>query len=104
MTVHALDGSESIPVRGKDPGEAVIRFAEGDREIFVYRREGLPARVFRLDYRTGARQLWREFQPGDPAGIGGIPGIAMTADGKIMAFNYRRFLSTLYEVGGLVRD
>jgi hypothetical protein len=104
MTVQALDGSESIPVRGREPDEAVIRFAEGDREIFVYKREGLPARVYRLDFRTGTRQLWREFVPGDVAGIAGIPSIAMTADGKIMAFNYRRVLSTLYEVGGLVRD
>ena len=103
MTVQALDGSGSIAVRGKEPDEAVIRFAEGDREVFVFRREGLPTRVFRLDYRTGERRLWREFKPPDPAGIPGIASIAMTADGQIIAFNYYRVLNTLYEVGGLVR-
>jgi hypothetical protein len=82
----------------------VIRFAQGDREVFVFNREGLPARVFRVDYRTGARRLWREFTPADPAGIAGIPSIAMTADGQIIAFNYWRVLNTLYEVGGLVKD
>jgi hypothetical protein len=104
MTVLALDGSESIPVRGKGDREAVIRFAQGDREVFVFNREGLPARVFRVDYRTGVRRLWREFTPADPAGIAGIPSIAMTADGQIIAFNYWRVLNTLYEVGGLVKD
>ena len=98
LTVHALDGTESIPVRGALPDDIALRFAEGDREIFVFNRDGLPTRVYRLDFRTGQRRLWREFRPGDAAGIAGISSIAMTPDGRIMAFNYWRVLSTLYEI------
>lgn len=40
-------------------------FTEDDQAIYVFNRDGLPARVHRLDYRTGERQLWREFMPAD---------------------------------------
>jgi hypothetical protein len=103
-TFYPLDGGDPIPVRGLEPDEVVSRFAEGDREIFVFNRERLPVRIVRLNYRTGERRLWREFMPGDPAGIDGIRTIAMTPDGRTIAFNYQRVLSTLYVVGGLVGD
>lgn len=52
-------------------------------------------RIFRLNFRTGERTLWREFMPGDPAGIDGIRTIVMSPDGRTIAFNYTRVLSTL---------
>jgi len=100
-TVYALDGEDAMPAFGLEPGEVIIRFAEGDREVFVFNRDGLPVRIDRVDFRTGERRLWREFQPGDPAGIAGFQTVAMSADGRTIAFNYRRVLSTLYVVSGL---
>ena len=101
LVVHSIDGGGPIPVQGVEPGEVVIRFADGDREIFVFNRDSLPARVYRVNFRTGERRLLRQFRPADATGIAGIPTIAMSADGRIMAFNYVRTLSTLYEVSGL---
>jgi len=40
------------------------------------------ARISKLDYRTGARTLWREFGPTDAAGIAGFDSIAMTPSGR----------------------
>ena len=97
------DGGDPILVKGLEPLEVVIRFAEGDRELFVFNRESLPARIYRLDFRTGERTLVKEFLPADPAGIGRIPTVVMSADAKVIAFNYNRVLSTLYEVSGLKR-
>ena len=101
LVVHSIDGGGPIPVQGVEQGEVVIRFADGDREIFVFNRDSLPTRVYRVNFRTGERRLLREFRPADATGIAGIPTIAMSADGRIMAFNYVRALSTLYEVSGL---
>jgi DNA-binding beta-propeller fold protein YncE len=100
-TVYSLQGEDPIRVQGLGPGEVVIRFTEDDRAVYVFNRDGLPVRIYRLDYRTGARQLWREFMPGDPAGVAGVPTVVMTADGRVMAFNYQRVLSTLFEISGL---
>ncbi len=99
--LYSLEGEETIPVRGLGPDEVIIRFTDDDREIFVFNRDGLPVRIYRLNHGTGERRLWNEFMPGDPAGIAGFPTIAMTADGGIIAFNYTRVLSTLFEVSGL---
>jgi len=100
-TVYPIDGGDLIPIAGIEENEVISRFAEGDRELFVFNREGLPVRIVRVNYRTGERTLWREFMPGDPAGIDGIRTIVMSADGRTMAFNYIRVLSTLFEVSGL---
>ena len=101
--VDGQDGGDPIIVKGSEPLEVVIRFAEGDRELFVFNRETLPARIYRLDFRTGDRKLVKEFQPADLAGISRIPTVVMSADARIIVFNYTRVLSTLYEVSGLTK-
>jgi hypothetical protein len=63
VAVYPLDGGEPIPVKGLEPSEVAIRFAQGDRHLLVYDRDRLPARIFKLDYRTGERTLWRQFAP-----------------------------------------
>jgi len=67
----------------------------------VYNRDRLPARIFKLDYRTGARTLWREFAPADPAGIAGFHTITMTRNGSVVAYNYTRSLGTAFLVTGI---
>ena len=99
--VTSLADGETLVVEGIERDEVVIRFAEDPREIYVFNRDVLPVRVYGLNYRTGERTLWRELMPADPAGIAGFPTIAMSADGTVMAFNYERVLSTLYEIDGL---
>jgi hypothetical protein len=50
---------------------------------------------------TGHRQLWKELNPPDPAGINFIRPPQISADGKAYAYNYSRVLSDLYLVDGL---
>ena len=57
--------------------------------------------IFKLDYRTGERTLWRQFAPTDPAGISGFHQIAMTPDGRVVAYNYLRALGTAFVVSGV---
>ena len=98
--VTLADGVET-PIAGKEPRDIPIRWTADGRGIYVFKREGLPARVFRLDPWTGARELVKEFMPADPGGITGISSVTMTADAKVFAFNYRRRISELFLVDGL---
>lgn len=58
------------------------------------------ARVFRRDLDTGARSLWKELVPADPAGIFGIHPV-FARDAKSYAYTYDRWISNLYVVKGL---
>jgi hypothetical protein len=79
----------------------VIRWAEDGKSLFVFKRDRLPASVYRLDVETGKRTPWMELTPADPAGVMRIPIVVMTPDGKSYAYNLVRDLSDLYLVRGL---
>ena len=100
-SVYPVDGSPAIPVAGLTDTEVVIRFSDDSRHLLVYDRDRLPARIFKLDFRTGARTLWREFAPADPAGIAGFHIVSMTRTGNVVAYNYIRNLGTAFLVSGL---
>ena len=71
------------------------------RALYIYQPGELPARVYRLDIRTGQRTLWKELMPSDPAGVETIGPILMTPDAKTCVFGYHRMLADLYLVEGL---
>jgi serine/threonine protein kinase len=96
-----LDGGKPIPAAGFKPDEIVVRFTPDNQRLLVYDRNRLPVHIDALDYRTGARSLWREFMPADPTGIRGVRSIVMSPGGGVVAYNYRRELSTLYLIEGL---
>jgi hypothetical protein len=64
-------------------------------------RGTLPGRIFRVNWKTGHRELWREIKPADSAGVGDISGVRLTADGKSYAYSYVQELSELHLVEGL---
>ena len=99
--IFSIDGGASKAVRGWEDGDVVIRWADDGHSLFVFKRNELPARVFRLDLETGKRTPWLELVPADPAGVTRIPAIAMTPDGKTYAYNFTRELSDLYRIRGL---
>jgi serine/threonine protein kinase len=101
VAIYPLDGGSAFPIAGMRPDEVAIRFAAGDRHLFVYDRDRLPAQIFKLDYRTGQRTLFKEFAPADPAGITSFRWIVMTPDGRVVAYNYRRAMGTVYQISGL---
>ena len=95
-----VDGTVTPFVR-PEPRQIPIRWSADGRAIYVFKREGLPARIFRYDPWTGTKDLVKEFMPADPGGITGISSVTMTPDAKSFAFNYRRRLSELFLVEGL---
>ena len=64
------------------------------------------ADVLELDLRryelaTGKKDLFKEFSPADPAGVGTIETILLTPDGRSYVYSYTHSLSDLYIVDGL---
>ena len=101
VRLYPADGGASRSVPGYEDGDVVIRWADDGHSLFVFKRNELPARVFRLDVETGKRTPWLELMPADPAGVTRIPTIVMSPDGKSYAYNFTRELTDLYRIQGL---
>ncbi len=101
VSLYPLGAGEPRRIPGLEPGELPCGWDAAGRSLFIYRPGELPARIFRLDIETGARQPFIELMPGDPTGVTFIRAPHLTRDGGAYAYSYSRILSTLYLVKGL---
>jgi Tol biopolymer transport system component len=99
--LYPVAGGDPVPIKGLNPGEQPITFSADGQSLYLYQPGELPARVDRLDLRTGQRTVWRQLMPTDPAGVENIGPILMTPDAKTCVFGYHRMLADLYLVEGL---
>ncbi len=99
--LYPVTGGDAVPIKGLNPGEQPITFSADGQSLYLYQPGELPARVDRLDLRTGQRTLWKQLMPTDPAGVENIGPILMTPDAKTCVFGYHRMLADLYLVEGL---
>jgi len=99
--LYPVNGGQPKVIAGLNPGEQPIVWSEDGQYLYIYQPGELPARVDRLDLRTGQRTLWKELIPTDPAGVENIGPILMTPDAKTCVFGYHRMLADLYLVEGL---
>ena len=102
IALYDVEGAAApVGVAGVEPGEVPIQWSADAASLFVYRPNALPTRVYRVNLATGARELWKEFAPLDPAGVYRIAPICMTPDGSAYAYDALRILSDLYVANGL---
>ncbi len=102
LRLYPSDGSLTFrPVPGFEPDDVVIRWTPDGRSLYVFKRNELPARVFRLDIETGKRTLLFALNPADGSGVTRIPIVVMTPDARAYAYNITRELSDLYLIRGL---
>ena len=102
IALYDVEGAAPpVSVAGIEPGEVPIQWSSDAASLFVYRPSALPARVYRVTLATGARELWKEFTPIDPAGVFKIAPICITPDGGAYAYDALRILSDLYVADGL---
>jgi len=99
--LSSIDGQSPLtPLPGAPPGEAVWGWTADGRSLYVG-RPSMPVRIELCDVATGARRLWKEIVPPDPAGVLTIGPIYIAADGKSYIYSYRRQLDELFLVRGL---
>ncbi len=96
-------GVDPVSWTPSDLGErSPLRWAANGRSLFLgSSKDFFPARVCLLDFATGRREIWKEFMPGDSAGITNIGPASISADGKTILFGYGHTLSDLYVAEGL---
>jgi Tol biopolymer transport system component/predicted Ser/Thr protein kinase len=99
--LYPVAGGEPRVIAGLNPGEQPIVWSTDGSFLYIYQPGELPARVDRLDLKTGQRTLWKELMPTDPAGVENIGPILMTPDAKTCVFGYHRMLADLYLVEGM---
>jgi hypothetical protein len=76
-------------------------WADNNREVYLYDRNAIPARVVRWDPLTGARHPFLEIMPSDPSGVWGISNLTITPSGNAYAYSVARKFSDLYLIEGL---
>lgn len=102
IVLYPINGAEPRPVPGVEVDESPIRFNADGSALYVARSGKYPVPVYKVDVRTGQRQLWRELNPLERAGI--TPQrtdrgfIHASADGTTFAYTYVRFRGGLYLV------
>ncbi|MEA2325919.1 MAG: eukaryotic-like serine/threonine-protein kinase [Thermoanaerobaculia bacterium] len=72
------------------------RFKPDGAALYYYKPTFVPVQIIRGELATGARALWREFAPSDPAGVYKIAPVCMTPDASAYAYNANRMLTDLY--------
>ena len=101
MAIYPLDGGTPTAVSGVEKGEIPIQWSADGASLLVHRPTALPARVYRVNLATGARELWRELAPIDVAGVYKIAPVLITPSGDAWAYNAMRNMGDLYVAEGL---
>ena len=97
---YPIGGGDGEAIPGGEQGEVPIQWDAGGNHIYVYRPGGLPTQVFKLNLSSGQREIWKELEPPDSAGVFTVNMIYMTRDGESYVYSYRRVLSDLYLASG----
>jgi len=85
------------------PDERIANWAEDSTAVYAYQigeDNPFPLKVFRVDLKTGKRQLQKIIAPGDEAGIA-VGAVRFTPDGKTYAYTADQGLAVLHVVDGL---
>jgi serine/threonine protein kinase len=100
-SLHGNGSPAAVPQLKTDDG--VIALAADGHTLFV--REAVQnvwtMRVVSVDFNTGKRQLFKEIEPPDRAGVLSLGPIQITPDGRTYVYGFTRRLSDLHVVEGL---
>jgi hypothetical protein len=92
--IYSTEGARSEPVKGLTANESPLQGDAAGRTIYVWDNT-IPARIYRLDPRTGRREFWMEVIPANSSGL--LYGhIFVSPDGQTFAYHFRRILTNLF--------
>lgn len=99
--LYPIKGGASIRLRNLLPEDQWIRWTADSQGAYVFNTNGLPARVYRINFRTDQRTQMFAVMPSDGAGVSVISAVRTTPDGTSYAYSYIRLLSKLFVVTGV---
>ena len=77
---------------------SVVGWSADGRQLFVHTGTEVPARIDRIDIKTGQRTLLKEMGPADLTGLATFEPLTVSRDGSQYAYRYRKGPSTLFVV------
>jgi Tol biopolymer transport system component len=101
VILFPLDGGAPSPIQGLEPGEVPIRWGVDGRSLYVVRYDELPARIRRLDFASGRRDVIAQIVPADPAGVEAVIAAQVTPDGRSWVYSFFQYRNDLHLVTGL---
>jgi len=102
LSKYPVMGGTPTVVAGALPGDQPLAWSPDGESIWVLSRATRPAKIFRIELRSGRRALWREVPYSDPAAIEFEQlRVVMSADGSKFVYGYQKHLSELYVAEGL---
>jgi hypothetical protein len=102
LMIYAVDNSaEPREVPGSLRNDQSMLWGP-DHDLYVHQFGRVRTTIDRIDLRSGKREVWHEIRPADPAGVMNIQPAMLSANRRSYAYSYRRFLSELFVVSGLL--
>ncbi len=96
FVVRSLSDGSSKPIPGIQTGEQPIGWADS-KHVFVQAATATGQNIYKVEIESGRRELWQAITPKDAIGLRPMNApIAITPDGRWMAFGWRTQLGQLY--------
>ena len=103
LLILPIAGGRAETPQGLLPEERIANWTADGSGVFAYQLgqvNPFPLRIYRVDLKTGRRQLQVEIAPGDQAGVA-LGAVRITPDGKSYAYTVDQGLAVLHVVDGL---
>jgi Tol biopolymer transport system component len=100
LAVYGLDGSGREVIPGTSDNDAPVRWGADGRSLIVMPFSGSQGHLERVDLVSGKREVVREFETFDRAGVLSVGGGSVADDPAVYAYQYFRMRSTLFLVEG----
>jgi len=96
LLLYQISNGASSTLKDLEKDFWLIRWADDGENLFVWRRKGVPATVYKYNIASGTKEEWLKLSPKDPTGVYQITAIKLTPDGKTYAYSYMRESSDLF--------
>lgn len=94
FSVYPVDGATPQPVKGLSNLDLPIQWDSSGTKLYMWDRT-LPAKVYRVDWKTGKRELWLRITPAEVSGV--LYGhVLISPEGRSYAYSFRRVLTNLF--------
>jgi serine/threonine protein kinase/Tol biopolymer transport system component len=101
INLYSLDGGVPRAVLKLADGSAPLRWCPDNRSLLVYQAGNVPVKIFRIDFQTGDRVLWKEWAPVYRTGIFRVLAVRVGADCQSSAYSPGYVPSELWIADGL---
>ncbi len=99
--ISTVATGSSHPIAGLDTDDVPIQWSADGAELFVTRYGEAPMPIWRLNLKSGKKELWKTLMPADRTGFDRIDEVMVTRDGASYAYSYTRVTdSDLFLVKG----